>query len=213
MSLGTRLFLSALLLVASVLTGFMVYRLWDRGNPYAHVRTELNLTPARNLDEFEYTDSDGKPLKFADLKGEIYVVNFFWANCPFTCLNFSRAISAMQEEFKDDDVRFLSVTVDPSNDTPERLKKYSDSFGADPKRWTFLTGPLRDTQELGRSLHVSVTGTDHTDELVLVDRDGKIRGAYDHKKPELVAKFKDDVRKLLKEQPRKTERKAEASPQ
>lgn len=202
MSLGTRLLLSALLAALGVYAGYVGYRIWDRAQPYADVKSELKLKPARDLGEFEYTDSTGKRIKFADLKGEIFVVNFFWANCPMTCLNFSRTISAMQDEFKDDDVRFLSVTVDPVQDTPERLKKYSDSFGADPNRWLFLTAPLGETQELGRSLHVSVAGTSHTDELVLVDRTGTVRGAYDHKDPAKLAKFKADLKALLKEQPR-----------
>src|SRR5436305_611486 len=79
-------------------------------------------------------------------------------------------IVALLAEFKDADVRFVSVTVDPSTDTPERLQTYADQFGADPNRWWFLTGPLGETQELGRSLHVTVIGTTHTDQMILLDR-------------------------------------------
>jgi protein SCO1/2 len=200
MSLGTRLFLSALLLALGVYGGYTGYRLWAAAQT-RDVKSNLALKPTRPLDGFQFTERSGKPVSFADLKGEIYVVNFFFANCPGSCLQFTRTIAGLQEEFKNDDVRFLSVTVDPSTDTPERLAKYADDHGADAERWLFLTGPLADAQELGRSLHVSVLGTTHTDELVLVDRTGTIRGAYDHKDPQKMSRFKTDLRELLEEQP------------
>lgn len=209
MNLGTKLFLSALLLAVGVYGGYTGVRLMNQPNAYADVKSELKLKPVRSLDGFEYTERSGKSVKFADLKGEIFVVNFFFANCPMSCLQFTRTIAALQDELSRDldvgGVRFLSITVDPSNDTPERLQKYADSFSADPERWWFLTGPLGETQELGRTLHVSVLGTSHTDEMVLVDRTGTIRGAYDHKDPAKVAKFKNDLKALLAEQPRKND--------
>lgn len=201
MSLGTRLFLSFLLLTSGTVAGFMVYRLWDRPSPYADVKSNLSLKPVRNLDEFEFTERSGKPVKLADLKGEVFVVNFFFATCPGSCRNFSSTVAGLQEEFKDDDVRFLSVTVDPAKDTPERLATYAKDFGADADKWLFLTAPLGETQELGRSLHVSVAGEAHTDELVIVDRTGTIRGAYDHKNSQKLARFKSDLREILEEQP------------
>jgi cytochrome oxidase Cu insertion factor (SCO1/SenC/PrrC family) len=210
MTLGTRLLLSALLTALGVYAGYVGYRIWDRAQPYADVKSTLHLKPVRNLDEFEFTERSGKHVKLGDLKGEIYVVNFFFATCPGSCRQFSSTISGLQEEFKNDDVRFLSVTVDPSKDTPERLANYAKDIGADADKWWFLTAPLGDTQELGRSLHVSVAGEAHTDELVIVDRTGTIRGAYDHKNSQKLAKFKADLTALLKEQPRgeiKTEKK------
>lgn len=206
MSLGTRLLLSAMLLALGIYGGYVGYRIVSQSNAYADVKSELKLKPVRPLSDFEYTERSGKHVKLGDLKGEIFVVNFFFANCPMSCLQFTRTIAALQDEMKDElqagGVRFLSITVDPSNDTPERLQKYADSFAADPDRWWFLTAPLGETQELGRTLHVSVLGTAHTDEMVLVDRTGTIRGAYDHKDPAKVAKFKEDLRMILKEQPK-----------
>lgn len=206
MSLGTRLLLSALLLSLGIYGGYVGYRIVNQPNAYADVKTEMKLKPVRPLDDFEYVERSGKRVKLGDLKGDILVVNFFFANCPMSCLQFTRTIAALQDELKDEldasGVKFLSITVDPSNDTPERLQKYADSFSADPDRWWFLTAPLGETQELGRTLHVSVLGTSHTDEMVLVDRTGTIRGAYDHKDPAKVAKFKEDLRALLKEQPK-----------
>lgn len=209
MNLGTKLFLSALLLALGAYGGYTGIRLMKQSSAYADVKSDLKLKPVRPIDGFEFTERSGKQVKLGELKGEIFVVNFFFANCPMSCLQFTRTIAALQDEMQDEleagGVKFLSITVDPSNDTPERLKKYADSFAADADRWWFLTAPLGETQELGRTLHVTVLGTAHTDEMVLIDRTGTIRGAYDHKDPAKVAKFKEDLKALLKEQPRKND--------
>jgi protein SCO1/2 len=198
MSLGTKLFLSLLLLAAGGYTAFIGYRMWDRGQEYDPKRT-LNLQPTRPLADFEFTERDGRRVKLTDLAGDIVVVNFFFANCPGSCRQFTSTISGLQTEFKNDDVRFVSVTVDPSTDTPDRLTTYANQFGADPKRWWFVNAPLSETQELGRSLHVTVVGTTHTDELILIDRDGTIRGTYDHKDPQKLTRFKNDLKALIAE--------------
>jgi len=202
MNMGTRIFLSALILALGTYGGYSAYRIWDRSRD-DDVKRTLNLKPARNLDEFTFTERSGKPVRLADLKGEIYVVNFFFANCPGSCRQFTSTIAGMQTEFADEDVKFLSITVDPTTDTPERLTKYADEFGADAERWLFLNAPLAETQDLGRSLHVTVLGTAHTDEMIIVDRQGIIRGTYDHKDPAKLAKFKTDLKALLREQSRK----------
>jgi cytochrome oxidase Cu insertion factor (SCO1/SenC/PrrC family) len=202
MSLGTRLFLSVLLLALGAYGGYVGYRILSYSQPNADAKSTLHLKPVRNLDEFEFTERSGKHVKLGDLKGEIYVVNFFFATCPGSCRMFSQTIAGLQEELKNEDVRFLSITVDPAKDTPERLANYAQEHGADKDKWWFLTAPLGDTQELGRSLQVRVAGETHTDELILVDRTGTIRGAYDHKNPQKLAKFKNDLKALLKEQPR-----------
>lgn len=198
MSLGTRLLLSSLLLATAGYTAFVGYRMWERSQETDYKRN-LNLKPERPLADFEFTERDGSRVRLTDLAGKIVVVNFFFANCPGSCRQFSSTVSGLQTEFQDDDVRFVSVTVDPTTDTPERLTKYAEQFGADPKRWWFLNAPLAETQELGRSLHVTVVGTSHTDELILLDRKQIIRGTYDHKDPQKLTRFKTDLQKVIDE--------------
>lgn len=205
MSLGTKLFLSALLLISGVYVGYAaVIRPMQRAKEAEALdpKSSLNQKPTRPLADFEFTERDGKQVRLSDLAGKIVVVNFFFANCPGSCRQFTTTIAGLQEEFKDSpDVRFVSVTVDPEKDTPAALSMYADQFKADKQKWWFVTAPLRETQELGRSLHVSVLGTTHTDEMILLDREGIIRGAYDHKDPQKLAKFKKDLRELLEAAP------------
>jgi protein SCO1/2 len=203
MSLGTKLLLSMLLLVGGAYAGFVGYRIWERSNTEAYdPKRSLNMTPERPLADFQFTERSGKKVRLTDLAGKIVVVNFFFATCPGSCRQFTSTIAGLQEDFKNDaDVRFVSVTVDPAKDTPESLTKYAADYGADADRWWFVTAPLAETQELGRSLKVTVLGMNHTDEMILIDRSGVIRGTYDHKDPQKLAKFKTDLRSLLKEQP------------
>lgn len=201
MSLATKLFLSALLLASGAYTGYVGYRMLERHEEYDPKRS-LDLKPARPLADFEFTERNGKRVRLSDLAGNVVVVNFFFANCPGSCRQFTSTVAGLQAEFKEPDVRFVSVTVDPSTDTPDRLQSYANQFGAEPDRWWFLNAPLGETQELGRSLHVTVVGTTHTDEMILIDREGIIRGTYDHKDQQKLARFKKDLKELLNEQPK-----------
>lgn len=203
MSLGTKLLLSLLLLTSGIYVGYAaVLRPWQRSRDEAErdPKRSLNQKPARPLADFEFIERNGAKVRLSHLAGKIVVVNFFFANCPGSCRQFTTTIAGLQDEFKSEaDLRFVSVTVDPEKDTPDALTKYADQFHADKQKWWFVTAPLRETQDLGRSLQVSVMGTTHTDEMILLDRAGIIRGTYDHKDPQKLAKFKTDLRALLKE--------------
>ena len=84
----------------------------------------------------------------------------------------------------------MSVSVDPEYDTPERLRSYGAELGADPARWTLLTGDLQAIRTLASDGFKVPVGSPeagpgglvdiaHTGKLVLVDPEGKIRGYYD----------------------------------
>jgi len=100
------------------------------------------------IKSFSLIDQDGKPFTLEDLKKHVYIVNFFFTRCPTICPKQSKALKRLQKAFdwqehsqkKKYTVRFLSVTVDPNHDKPSVLKKYAKTYGADLKRWRFLTG-------------------------------------------------------------------------
>jgi len=159
----------------------------------------------RNLSEFEFIDSSGKDVSLKGLEGKVWVASFFFASCPGFCTQMNQEIAKLQSELKDDNVTFVSITVDPRNDTPEKLSTYAEHFKADPKRWLFLTGPFEDARDLGEKIfRVTVVPKDHTDRLILVDREGKVRGTYRSLEPTQLAQFKKDLKKALSEQPAKT---------
>jgi protein SCO1/2 len=101
-------------------------------------------------------------------------------------------------------VAFASITVDPERDTPEILKQYAKTFGADLNGWAFLTGTLETVREVARRYGVVVSKTssgdvDHTFLTSVVDQRGVLRVQYVGVRfnPE---EFRHDLLSLLKEQ-------------
>jgi protein SCO1/2 len=90
------------------------------------------------------------------------------------------------------DFHLVSISVDPERDTPARLAEYGARYGANPVRWSFLTGPAEAIQDavtggfkvgMGREAEKAADGTTfwnvfHGENLVLVDRQRRIRGYF-----------------------------------
>lgn len=76
-----------------------------------------------------------------DLRGLVWVVNFFYTSCADTCPLQSARMARIHNDFAHaQEVRFVSISVDPEHDTPAVLRDYAQRFGADQQRWLFLTG-------------------------------------------------------------------------
>ncbi|MEX0977554.1 MAG: SCO family protein [Pirellulales bacterium] len=135
--------------------------------------------------DFVLTDSSGQAFDSTSLRGKVWVASFFFTNCPAVCWRMNQALSAYQQTHPGDETRFVSITCDPANDTPEALAKYAEHFQADPKRWTFLTGDMKTIQSIGQdSFKISVVEKDHTDRACVVDRKGQVRGRFRLTEPE-----------------------------
>ncbi len=110
------------------------------------------------LPEFALTDQNGRTVTRADLLGRVTVVDFFFTHCPFVCPMMSHNMLGLQRELAGDGVRFLSVSVDPANDTTERMLEYAKGLGADLRVWTFARGDIdtvRAISETGLTLGVA----------------------------------------------------------
>ena len=122
-----------------------------------------------SIPEFELTDQDGRPVDQSILDGEITVLDFIFTNCPFACPGMTAEMLKLQSTLEGTGVRFLSISVDPINDTPEVLREYGDSRGVDFERWSMLVGPFEDVRSIVRdSLNFHV-GEDASREVVLED--------------------------------------------
>ncbi|HEV2861057.1 MAG TPA: SCO family protein [Pyrinomonadaceae bacterium] len=87
---------------------------------------------------------DNKPVHFYDdmLKGKVVLINFVFTTCTGVCPPMTANLAKVQSYLGDrvgKDVHIISISVDPTVDTPEKLKKYADGFKARPG-WYFLTG-------------------------------------------------------------------------
>jgi len=163
------------------------------------------------LPQFTLIERSGKPFDSASLRGKVWVADFFFTSCPGTCLMLSKRMKEVHGAFgKDENVRFVSISTDPANDTPEVMTKYADGLGAD-SRWAFVTGRHDAVFDLSiKSFKLALVEEEnvdakekfiHSTKLVLVDRKGWIRGYYDGvgegsaEKDRLVA----DIKRLLAE--------------
>jgi protein SCO1/2 len=100
------------------------------------------------------------------------------------------------------DVRLVSMTVDPDRDTPEKLANYAAFYHATPGVWYFLTGPRETLNHLGQDVLKlnSVDGSlDHSTRFVLVDRKLQIRGYYLTSEPDAIQRVITDAKALLRQ--------------
>lgn len=163
---------------------------------------------------FSLTERDGRQVTLSDLKGKVSIVKFIYTNCPDTCPIQSAQMRQIQEDFKNQkDLRLVSITVDPTRDTPQVLSEYAKRFSADPERWLFLTGEkeaiYKLAQEAFRLAAVEIphekrpeSGATHTHSprFVLVDREARIRGYYVSTDPEGMKRLQQDLKILLRDE-------------
>src|SRR5258708_11366585 len=115
---------------------------------------------------------DGKTLKFYDdvIKGKIVLISFIYTNCPDICPLTTARLTQVEDQLGEivgRDIFFVSMTVDPERDTPERLKEFATAFDVGPG-WLFLTGKPEDIRAINYKLaDRSLRLTDHRQEIVL----------------------------------------------
>lgn len=119
-------------------------------------------------------DQNGKPLSFySDLiKNKTVAINFIFTTCTTICPPLTATFRRVQQELRKtgQNVHLISVSVDPSIDTPERLHDFAAKFNAGPG-WTFVTGEKSEIDGLLKALGVAVADkNDHTP-LILIGND------------------------------------------
>jgi protein SCO1/2 len=163
------------------------------------------------IPEFRFINQDGQEVTEQNVKGKIYVVDFFFTTCKTICPAMSDEMNRINQTFADEpNVLILSHTVDPDTDQPEQLRSYAEKFGAKSNKWLFLTGDKVDLYAIARNgylLEASIgTGgpTDfiHTQNFALVDHNRRIRGIYDGLDKNEIDMLIKDIRSLLLEQKR-----------
>lgn len=129
-----------------------------------------------NIPDVEVLDQDGHVRHFySDLiKGKTVAVNFIFTNCTTICPPLGATFARVQRELGEKvgkDVYFISVSVDPLTDTPERLKAWGAKFKAGPG-WTFVTGNKEEIDRLLRALGASAARReDHTPSVIIGNDD------------------------------------------
>lgn len=159
---------------------------------------EPEMAPEGWMTDFELTERNGQTIRSEDLKGEPYVVSFFFSTCPSICIQQNQKVQELQSEFAGTNVRFVSISVDPETDTPEALREYAARFNADAEKWLFMTGDLLYIRRVGAEVfRLAVDEKFHTEKFVLVDREGAIVGYYSWPEAKQYEKLKADIRKMI----------------
>jgi len=138
--------------------------------------------PSTNL-----VNEKGAPVNLASMKGNVAVYDFIFTTCRGTCPIMTNNMRALTKQIgKDAPVRFVSISIDPSRDTPQVLAEYAKRVRNDD-RWTFLTGKREDIIKLsveGFKLTAGDPGPGgdpllHSSKFAVADKNGVIRGYYD----------------------------------
>ena len=139
----------------------------------------------------------------ANQEKRVFIANFFFTRCPSICPPMRQQLIGISESIDDENFLIISHSIDPTNDTPEVLKKYAEATGISSDRWQFLTASEDDTMAQAKQYMTNFKpnedGTDfyHSSYVALVDKDKMIRGFYDLLKPKEVELLKEDIRLLL----------------
>ena len=165
--------------------------------------THADLPSLGAVSDFTLTDQTGA--SFASntaLTGHVWVANFMFTHCPGPCPRMSSQMHEVQTALAGQDVKLVSMTVDPDRDTPQELAKYAAFYSATPGVWYFLTGPRGTLNHLGKDVFKlnSVDGSlDHSTRFVLVDRKLQIRGYYLTSEPDAIQRVIADAKALLRQ--------------
>lgn len=164
----------------------------------------------RSLVDFTLTGSDGRAISHADLDGKILVVDFLLTSCSLTCPAVNTQMAQIQQlTTNQPDIKLVSITVDPRDDTPAVLQKYGARFGADTNRWLFLTGQKTAlynligksflSQDLNDPFSNMPGNFSHTERIAVMDSHGNLRGYFDGLNQNAASAVVEEIAKLRNE--------------
>ena len=159
------------------------------------------------IPHFSYLNQDSNRIDSKQLKGKVWIANFFFTSCPSICPPMMAQMKRLNILTKDiaNEVQFLSFSIDPTTDQPSVLRNYIKNNGLSTKNWQFFTGNEAQTHSLGVNhfmVHakkdpMAAGGFAHSDGMVLVDKSGYVRGIYLGTQTKEVNQLNKDLRKLL----------------
>lgn len=168
--------------------------------------------------KFELVNQDNRKISNESYKGKVYVLEFFFTTCPTICPKMNLSMLSIENTFfGNPNFGIVSISIDPTHDTPEVLKAHAKLLGVKSSNWNFLTGDqtyIFDLANKGFNLYVGkndkVKGNfEHSGLFALIDKNGKIRCRkddfgnpilyYDSLDKKGVRDIQQDIAILLKE--------------
>jgi protein SCO1/2 len=213
--LERRVFLVFLGVVLLIVTDLSISALWRHFHPQEEATADPLVMPPdrpRHLINFSLIDQTGHLITQKDFEHKIVVVNFLLTSCSLVCPYVNEQIAQIQRQTSSEsDVKLLSLTVDPVDDTVPVLAQYSRKVGADPRRWTMATGDQDSMYKLiGTSFLSHDTSTNfsfmpggfaNSQRIVLVDANGDIVKYFDGLNLDAAHAVVQEIRKLRQPTP------------
>lgn len=164
------------------------------------ISIEAKLPMFGRISDFQLTNQNNKTISLQDFKGKAWIASFIFTRCQGPCPLISQKMARLQNELSSfENIRHVSISMDPDYDTPAVLEEYAKKYNADPSRWFFLTGNKDDIINLAIEAFKLPAGEDpniHSTRFVLVDQDGQIRGYYDSQENNALKKLTRDIQRL-----------------
>ena len=202
-----KIIIYSLLLLAGA-TGWTACTNQAKRLPYLQQEITGTDTTYRTIPAFRFLNQDSLPVTEKDFNGKIYVADFFFTSCPTICPTMHRNLLKVYSKYLNNpEVKFASHTIDMKYDTPSRMKAYATKLGIKGTQWEFLWGTRDAVYAIAERNYLVSVGEDgkaaggflHQGYLVLVDKDKRIRGAYDGTEDEQVQQLMHDMDVLLAE--------------
>lgn len=162
----------------------------------------------RTIPAFKLFNQDSVVVTEKDFDGVIYVADFFFTSCPTICPVMHRNLLKVYQKYKGNpEVKLASHTIDVKYDVPSRMKTYASKLGVEGTQWEYLWGTRDEIYALAERNYLVAAKEDknapggfvHQGYLVLVDKEKRIRGAYDGTQDKDVRQLMEDMDILLKE--------------
>lgn len=145
-----------------------------------------------------WNTQEGDQIEFKDLKGETLVVVMIYTACRTACPRLVADMRAIESKVSNDQVKYVLVSIDPKNDTPEKLKAFAKENGMDGSQWIFLQGTEEGVRDFANILavkykQISPIDFTHSNIISVFDR----QGVMQYQKEGLGLENKDVVNKII----------------
>lgn len=148
-------------------------------------RTQDELLKVMPVPEFELINQEGEIITNEDMLGQVYVVEFFFRNCPTICPIMNANLQKVMYEINDDNFSVIGISIDPKRDSVEALKDYKNQLKIENPNWYFTTKDRDYIFNLSEKFNIFVEedysnsgGLEHSGKVALVDKNGIIRSRF-----------------------------------
>ncbi|UYZ21572.1 SCO family protein [Mesobacillus jeotgali] len=162
------------------------------------------------INDFTFENQNGKKVGMEDLNGEVWVADFIFTSCETVCPPMTANMDILNQKLKKEginNIKFVSFSVDPDVDTPDRRKDYMERYDINPDKWHFLSGYSQQTIEdfALKNFKTIVKKPENDDQVIhgtsfyLVDKDGVIVKDYPSLSDVPFEQMIEDIKILLNE--------------